>query len=53
LRPNDCRIDGRKEGGHRVIFRHEEEIYRAVGARDVTVKADAQTEDDFAHDAAL
>jgi hypothetical protein len=31
------------------VFGHEEEIERAVTARDISVNADAETENDFAH----
>src|SRR5215813_3103504 len=42
------RVDGFEEWSHRIVFRHEQEIHRAVGARDVAVKANSEAEDDFA-----
>ena len=49
LAAHDGGIDGREEGSHRVVPGHEEEVDGAVGAGDVAVEADAETEDDFAH----
>ncbi len=48
---HDCGINGGEKRPHRVILGHEEEVDGAVGACDVTVEADAQAENDFAHDA--
>jgi hypothetical protein len=53
LRPMMAASTVAKKGAHRVILRHEEEVDCSVRACDITVEADAQAENDFAHDAAL
>ncbi len=40
--PHDHRVDSGEERAHRIVLGHEEEIDCAIGAGDVTVKANAE-----------
>src|SRR6266849_3784829 len=47
--PHDGGINSGEERAHRIVLGHEEKINRSIGAGNVTVNADAETQNDLAH----
>src|SRR6266446_2354533 len=47
--PHDGGINSGEERAHRIVLGHEEKINRSIGAGNVAVNADAETQNDLAH----